>query len=637
MRSVFALLVGIDTYPSPIPPLSGCVADLNRFRQQLEQHDQVDLHAQQLTNEMATKCKIVNAFQRQLGQAKEGDTALFYFSGHGAQEAAGTVFHSAEANDKIQGLVCYDSFAKAEQNQYNFLSDKELRYLISQIGLSKAHIVLIFDCCHSGENTRSAETNIRKRQISYQRNLSTPFPARPYTDFIFADQIPASRFQEEPISTVLPEAPHVQLAACLPSQSAYEVDGAGLFTTQLVRLLQESNNFIDYQTLKSKLPHYIPAKFSQTPLIYTPFGNVLHDLFLGFPNVQPPSAHAQVFRVDNKWYMDMGLMHGLSPNHKQLKVTDRENSKTWTAKVLKVEDNRTLLELAPEIEDHGQLTVAFDALPVPPAAIWIKDYADNQVLVQKLETVLWKENSIFAQAEAEEKADFIVHFGQEKIKITFAQNQQYYLVPLLNIADQVEQNILFFLSHMAHWLRVKNFNNQIPSRIPADGLEFKLHTINRWDVEESHILRKQEIPLKFEEEQGNYFKKLKLSITNKLPFKVHVSLLYLNMNFAVEPRVLQPEVMELEPGKTVYAFDGSPFKLKLEEEVPAFKLDYCYFYFKLIASTNAFRVDTFKQDALPKPTQSNTRVVGRKKPNTLSKSTWRSDLFIFQFENPIQP
>jgi hypothetical protein len=68
-----------------------------------------------------------------------------------------------EPDNKLEGIVCYDSITEEESG--TLLADKELRYLIHQIatkneqGEAKAgspHIVTIFDCCHSGENTRNA-------------------------------------------------------------------------------------------------------------------------------------------------------------------------------------------------------------------------------------------------------------------------------------------------------------------------------------------------------------------------------------------------------------------------------------------------------------------------------------------------
>ena len=112
-------------------------------------------------------------------------------------------------------------------------------------------------------------------------------------------------------------------------------------------------------------------------------------------------------------------------------------------------------------------------------------------------------------------------------------------------------------------------------------------------------------------------------------------MLYLNMNFMVYEKVLIPEVIELEPQGTAYSFEGKPIDLTFEQEVKAFKLSHSTTYFKLLASAKPFQVDKLAQNPLPKPTQSQTRVVVRRKP-TSSKtwSNWRADLYTLKIQNP---
>ena len=91
-RTLYALLVGINGYPNPRHRLSGCLNDVARMREYLEgRFDgsafQLAL-AEPLTDAKATRQAVIDAFQNHLSQAKKGDVALFYFSGHGSQERA---------------------------------------------------------------------------------------------------------------------------------------------------------------------------------------------------------------------------------------------------------------------------------------------------------------------------------------------------------------------------------------------------------------------------------------------------------------------------------------------------------------------------------------------------------------------
>lgn len=79
-RTVYALLVGIDCYPEPIPPLRGCVNDIERIEalltERLEKAKDY-LQLQVLRNEAATRQAIIEGFRHHLSQAGKEDVALF--------------------------------------------------------------------------------------------------------------------------------------------------------------------------------------------------------------------------------------------------------------------------------------------------------------------------------------------------------------------------------------------------------------------------------------------------------------------------------------------------------------------------------------------------------------------------------
>ena len=161
-RTVYALLVAIDDYPAPIPPLSGCVADLEAMHAYLEGRIGADGHrleALTLKNAEATRASVIEAFQQHLGQAGPGDTALFCYSGHGSQCPTAPEFYHLEPDRLDETLVCYDS-----RMPDNFdLADKEMSKLIADVAKKEAHVVLMLDSCHSGSATRSLEgTNVRR-------------------------------------------------------------------------------------------------------------------------------------------------------------------------------------------------------------------------------------------------------------------------------------------------------------------------------------------------------------------------------------------------------------------------------------------------------------------------------------------
>jgi hypothetical protein len=83
LRSVYALLVGIDAYPHPIPTPQGCVNDLDAFASYLSERvgkdEGVALKLKTLRDGAATREAVIDAFCSHLRQAKKGDVALFYY------------------------------------------------------------------------------------------------------------------------------------------------------------------------------------------------------------------------------------------------------------------------------------------------------------------------------------------------------------------------------------------------------------------------------------------------------------------------------------------------------------------------------------------------------------------------------
>jgi hypothetical protein len=90
---IYALLVGIDDYPLPVPKLRGCVNDVEQMQEYLVAR--VDpggqplgevLKIKKLTNREATRQAVIRTFREHLGQAGPDDVALFCYSGLTSRE-----------------------------------------------------------------------------------------------------------------------------------------------------------------------------------------------------------------------------------------------------------------------------------------------------------------------------------------------------------------------------------------------------------------------------------------------------------------------------------------------------------------------------------------------------------------------
>jgi hypothetical protein len=84
---IYALLIGINDYPSNVGALTGCVNDVDHFHDYLtDTFDRNRLQIQVLKNADATRGNVITQFRSHLGKAKAGDVALFQYCGHGARD-----------------------------------------------------------------------------------------------------------------------------------------------------------------------------------------------------------------------------------------------------------------------------------------------------------------------------------------------------------------------------------------------------------------------------------------------------------------------------------------------------------------------------------------------------------------------
>ncbi len=223
-RTIHAVLVGIDRYPDPIPQLSGCVNDIEAFatylRERVDKDNGVALRLKVLKNQQATRAAVIAALQSHFRRAKQGDVALFYFSGHGSQERAPEEFWKIEPDHLNETLVCHDSRMLGSWG----LADKELAQLIGEIAGRGPHVAVVLDCCHSGSGTREAEV---------VRRIETDSRPRPIESYIVAtDQVlaAAARAAGPAPGTgwqLAAKGRHVLFAACASDQEAKEYSGGG--------------------------------------------------------------------------------------------------------------------------------------------------------------------------------------------------------------------------------------------------------------------------------------------------------------------------------------------------------------------------------------------------------------------------
>ena len=359
-NTIHALIVGIDDFKYQ-NPLQACVNDAKSMAdyltKQANEYQEVKVH--HLFNESATKSGIVAAFYSHLiEKAEEGDTAIFYFSGHGGQENAPETFRKYEADKFLEGIVCHDT-GRGEGER--LLADKELRYLLYQLGQKKCTIVTIFDCCHSGDITRE-EMDMPIRRLTGSSDV------RKWEEFIFSKDpllTDPNVFQEKTLDELIPPTNHIQFAACKDSELAYEhpTKHYGIFTHHLLQELEKTGGNISYFALQQRLQHQMKLKkYKQNPYVFAPraYHSEIFKAFLdglgsngGKLNSQSPlQGQLGYDQYKKRWLLNLGGIHGLIANadDPQMVSIEGESERPITAFIKKVETASSELELG---DDHG--------------------------------------------------------------------------------------------------------------------------------------------------------------------------------------------------------------------------------------------------------------------------------------------
>lgn len=650
MSKLYALLVGVEKYRPPVSPLSGCVNDVRRLQEYLEkQNKDFDLRIEVLTDEAATKDAIVAGFQNHLAKAGPDDVALFYYSGHGTQEDADRELWRFESDAKLETLVCYDGIIEENgEESFNLLADKELRYLLHGVSKNNPHIVAIFDCCHSGGNTRNHFVSEASEQVSERRfipaaRLSRACPQRDWSQFVFAEAVNPEDLKSKLLGEVIPEGEHVQLAACSSDQSAFEVNGGGVFTSNLLKVLERSDGAVTYYDLRSRLRHFIKNQYKQTPQIYAQ-GRDTDPLFRGFLNRKiegKPLYGNVVLHPERGLVMDLGAMHGISRQAKTVKIQSADGNQTFEAEIDAVEADHTILRMADpgmveQITPEGMYRGFVEGFLSSPIQVYIAPEAEAPA--EKLSAA----GPNVHRAAGEHDADYAVYVRDKHYTITLPHDPERPLVRQTKVdGEHAAQTVALYLRHISQYEFVKNLHNPNSYLFKGHPVRVEVNKVEPDGSTTELDLSKDEIDIGFEKDgQGNWSGAFRMKLTNQHSSKLYVSLLYLSEDFMVYPKMLEELTIGLEPGESVWAYEGDDVPLALPDHVIRFNWPESFTYFKIIAGTQDFDVTLLEQGALPPPTQTRSKEEGakgiqlRKNKNPEARD-WTTRLLTLRVPNPV--
>jgi lysophospholipase L1-like esterase/uncharacterized caspase-like protein len=627
---VYALFIGINQYRWDInlskiggkklyfPPLSGCVSDANAMQATLKKDVTIELIPLALLDQEATKESIVTTIGTHLSNASAEDTVLIYYSGHGTMEEADTSIWFSESDKRLEGIVCY--YNSPDTNQF-ILVDKEIRYLLHQLWLkTKAHIVTIFDCCHSGDNTRSVTQHLsgNTQPIATVKKIDFVFQQRPYESFLFANTISKEEFLGKGIEAVLPSAPHIQLAAAESNEPALEVNGHGVFTNAILQSLEESTYFLSYEDLQSRIRTRLQYTYEQRPKLYTP-ANCVALKQVGFLN-KPLDDSTQIATITYNpsqkcYFVDRGILHGLIKGESKVNI-ELSPSQTIIGKV-----NNTFLDKSEVLFNSTEMKVLnakdnkatisnFKARPIKVYLAALS--ADESLIKNILDALTTKEmDSIVHLTNHEQEADYTFRLLDNKLYLCLPKDAARPLLqPIVVGTDNHNLNyqIRRLFKQISAWKYLLELKNEESDVLPENNLEVQFYTVDKDEkLTLLNVSSNKEVAIQLFKGKGQYSwqNTLKIKVTNKSNQDLYVSANFHCIDFGIDPMDLITN-MHFEPNESKWLRqDAAEFSAKIRMSLEK----HLYFYnwessidaLKFIYSTENFSNSSLKTKGLNLP------------------------------------
>jgi N-acetyl-anhydromuramyl-L-alanine amidase AmpD len=611
---VYALLAGINEYDQ-VRKLSGCLHDLQQVEDYLKNRTLFDCKIKKITDSEVTRANVVKEFEEHLGQAKKEDTVLFYFSGHGTQEDAAPMWD--ETDGKLECIVCYDGgTSKAAEF---LLTDKELRYMIAKLyKKTEAHIVVIFDCCHSGDNTRGQLINaafskekVIKRMIYDNTRYSGAFPQREWSEFVFSTEIKEDDISDKKADEFLPEGIHIQMAACESNQSAVEINGEGVFTKKLLGALDACTGNVSYNDLSSRIRQYLRFSFEQTPRIYVS-GDSDRLLYTGFLNrsLTDNITIAEATYGKNGWQLNIGAIHGVDKNTKLTIINAVDASQKWTARIdnVFIDYSGIIIDGTP---DQAKAHKAFaEGLMSGKILLELNNSNGNPAEMAELLDAI--ENGAGGQfefqsaiAENSRSADYTLHIRSGEAVITRANDPYRPVVRPLDLTkEKGDVELVETLKHISQWHFIKQLQNSaIPEGFPEKPVQIDVARIYPDGSKKKISADTGTATFDFEPGQGLWDGAMEIKLTNTTQQSVYVAALYLGIQFSSYLEYLPQYPWLLEPGKELILARKGKDRIIIRQDdfVKEYNWALSMETLKLIVSTDEFNVKALSLGSLPAP------------------------------------
>lgn len=241
-----ALCIGINDYPGTQNDLAGCVNDADDWASELAARG---FEVSKLVDRDATKKGITGAIQAVLGRARDGDSVVITFSGHGTWVAD----EGGDEQDGRDEALCPWNLADGP------LLDDELHALFSARAAG-VRLVFVSDSCHSGTVARGAGPSQSPR-ARYMPPVAFVSDEQRLRAFARAEGRPAAG---------KPRSGALLLAGCQDSEFSYDAvfgkRANGAFTRVALDALKKLPGDADYAAWMTEIRKSLPSRdYPQKP------------------------------------------------------------------------------------------------------------------------------------------------------------------------------------------------------------------------------------------------------------------------------------------------------------------------------------------------------------------------------------
>ncbi|MDD5393938.1 MAG: caspase family protein [Thiothrix sp.] len=591
--AVYGLLVGVNAYQnSTINPLRGCENDVELFAQTLHERFNVPHgNLEVLTNKQATHAGIVSGFQQHLIERtwEVDDTAVFYFSGHGAQTAAPEIFWDIEPDQLNESLVCHDSRTPGVPD----LLDKELRYLIAQLAAKCGHIAIFLDCCHGGHGTRFVGETPEDVRLA-----SVDMTQYPLDCFVFGQQAGKSVDQAQLKNLIPDSGKHILLSGCQDFQLSIEkAQGPafrrhGLFTYALCETLSALQYPVSYQELRNRVYQRVQSQAtSQSPQIEAIAGADVTKTVFG-TELQPLRMLAFKDK-DGQWKLNAGVMHGLNTGDEVALFGNDADTSQWQTSLTKAliqqaESFNSTLSIADTSKLAGnEYTAIITRQHFPKMSV---NLVGDENGIQALRAILQRDEL------PADPGRFLQESGQDPRYALHADNGTYAVTqaadsrPLFKVTQSASE-ALEQAAVMARWHQKLHLNNA------ATHLDNPVEIVVTYDGEK-YINQDVTLSYRFD---GTKWEKPRFNLELRLKLgqpRLYYALLYFDGSTGEISNVLASGGWISDAQPVVKAFEGKAIPLKIKDELLAQGITRIQDSLKLIVCEEEFDSSLLNQQAL---------------------------------------